>query len=51
MHPEFFEIPLIHLSIKSYGLMMVVGFLAAVTVIRYLSRSFTRDPPTPPCMR
>jgi len=44
MHPEFFEIPLIHLTIKSYGLMMVVGFLSAVTVIRYLSRHFTRDP-------
>jgi phosphatidylglycerol:prolipoprotein diacylglycerol transferase len=44
MHPEFFEIPIIHLTIKSYGLMMVVGFLAAVTVIRYLSRHFTRDP-------
>ena len=44
MHPEFLEIPIIHLSIKSYGLMMVVGFLAAVTVIRYLSRHFTRDP-------
>lgn len=44
MHPEFFEIPILHLTIKSYGLMMVVGFLAAVTVIRYLSRSFTRDP-------
>ncbi len=44
MHPELFEIPIIHLTIKSYGLMMVVGFLAAVTVIRYLSRHFTRDP-------
>ncbi len=44
MHPEFFEIPLLHLTIKSYGLMMVIGFLAAVTVIRYLSRHFTRDP-------
>jgi phosphatidylglycerol:prolipoprotein diacylglycerol transferase len=44
MHPEFFEIPILHLTIKSYGLMMVVGFLAAVTVIRYLSRPFTRDP-------
>jgi phosphatidylglycerol:prolipoprotein diacylglycerol transferase len=44
MHPEFFEIPLIHVTIKSYGLMMVVGFLAAVTIIRYLSRHFTRDP-------
>jgi phosphatidylglycerol---prolipoprotein diacylglyceryl transferase len=44
MHPEFFEIPFVHLTIKSYGFMMVVGFLAAVTVIRYLSRHFTRDP-------
>jgi len=44
MHPEFFEIPFVHLTIKSYGFMMVVGFLAAVTVIRHLSRHFTRDP-------
>jgi phosphatidylglycerol:prolipoprotein diacylglycerol transferase len=44
MHPEFLDIPVLHVSIKSYGLMMVVGFLAAVTVIRYLSRHFTRDP-------
>ncbi len=44
MHPELFEIPIIHLTVKSYGFMMVLGFLAAVTVIRYLSRHFTRDP-------
>lgn len=44
MHPELFEIPLIHLTVKSYGLMMVIGFLSAVAVIRYLSRHFTRDP-------
>jgi phosphatidylglycerol:prolipoprotein diacylglycerol transferase len=44
MHPELFEIPIVHLVIRSYGLMMVVGFLAAVTVIRYLSRHFTSDP-------
>ncbi len=44
MHPELFEIPIIHLTVKSYGFMMVVGFLAAVAVIRYLSRHFTRDP-------
>jgi len=44
MYPELFEIPFIHLTVKSYGLMMVIGFLAAVTVIRYLSRDFTRDP-------
>jgi phosphatidylglycerol:prolipoprotein diacylglycerol transferase len=44
MHPELFEIPIVHLTVKSYGLMMVVGFLSAVAVIRYLSRHFTRDP-------
>jgi phosphatidylglycerol:prolipoprotein diacylglycerol transferase len=44
MHPELFEIPVVHLVIRSYGLMMVIGFLAAVTVIRYLSRHFTSDP-------
>lgn len=44
MHPELFEIPIVHLTVKSYGFMMVMGFLAAVTVIRYLSRHFTRDP-------
>lgn len=44
MHPELLELPLIHVTVKSYGLMMVIGFLAAVTVIRYLSRRFTPDP-------
>ena len=44
MHPEILKIPFVAVTIKSYGLMMVVGFLAAVTVIRYLSRHFTRDP-------
>jgi phosphatidylglycerol:prolipoprotein diacylglycerol transferase len=44
MHPELFEIPVVHLTVKSYGFMMVLGFLAAVAVIRYLSRHFTRDP-------
>lgn len=44
MHPELFEIPVVHLIIRSYGLMMVIGFLSAVTVIRYLSRHFTSNP-------
>jgi len=44
MHPELIEIPIVHLTVKSYGLMMVIGFLAAVTLIRRLSRSFTSDP-------
>jgi len=44
MYPELFELPFIHLTIKSYGLMMVIGFLAAVFVIRRLSRNITPDP-------
>lgn len=44
MFPELFEIPFVHLTVKSYGTMMVIAFLAAVTLIRRLSRSFTPDP-------
>ena len=44
MYPELFEIPLIHLTVKSYGLMMVIGFLAAVSLIRRLSLKITPDP-------
>jgi phosphatidylglycerol:prolipoprotein diacylglycerol transferase len=44
MYPELFEIPFTNLTVKSYGLMMVIGFLAAVFVIRRLSRDITPDP-------
>jgi len=44
MFPELFEIPFIHVTLKSYGLMMVIGFLAAVHLIRRLSRNITPDP-------
>lgn len=44
MFPELFEIPFIHLTVKSYGLMMVIGFLAAVSLIRHFSRNITPDP-------
>ena len=44
MYPELFELPLIHLTIKSYGLMMVIGFLSAVFIIRRLSRDITTNP-------
>ena len=44
MYPELFEIPFIHLTVKSYGLMMVIGFLAAVFLIRHLSRNITPNP-------
>jgi phosphatidylglycerol:prolipoprotein diacylglycerol transferase len=44
MHPELFKIPYVGLHINTYGLMMVIGFLAAVSLIRYLSREITPDP-------
>ena len=44
MHPELIELPLIHLTIKTYGLMMVIGFLTAIYIIRRLSRDITPDP-------
>jgi len=44
MHPEFFTIPFTTLTVKSYGLMMVIGFLCAVFLIRKLSKNITPDP-------
>jgi len=44
MHPELFRIPGFDLTVKSYGLMMVIGFICAVYIIRRLSRDITPDP-------
>jgi len=44
MHPELFKIPFTTLTIKFYGLMMVIAFLAAVSIIRRLSRNITPNP-------
>ncbi|UCE99143.1 MAG: prolipoprotein diacylglyceryl transferase [Planctomycetota bacterium] len=44
MYPQLFEIPFIHWPVPSYGSMMVIGFLAAVFLIRHLSRDITPDP-------
>ena len=38
MRPELFSIPLVNLSIKSYGFMMVLGFVTALTLARRRSR-------------
>ena len=43
MYPELFKIPFINLPLPSYGLMMVIGFIAAVLVMRRLSRDVTAD--------
>ena len=44
MYPELFRIPFTSLTIKSYGLMLVIGFLLAMHVSRRLSRNITPDP-------
>jgi phosphatidylglycerol---prolipoprotein diacylglyceryl transferase len=44
MHPELFTIPFTTLTVKGYGLMLVIGFLLAVHVIRRLSKNITPDP-------
>ncbi len=44
MHPELFTIPFTTLTVKSYGTMMVIGFLCAVFLIRKLSKKITPDP-------
>ena len=44
MHPELFRIPFTPLTVKSYGLMLVIGFLSAVYIVRRLSRNITPDP-------
>ncbi|MFH1614417.1 MAG: prolipoprotein diacylglyceryl transferase [Planctomycetota bacterium] len=44
MYPELLRIPFTTLTIKSYGLMMVVGFLAAIFLIRRLSRNLGHSP-------
>jgi len=44
MYRKLFEIPFIHLTVWSYGLMMVIGFLSAIFIIRLLSRDITSNP-------
>jgi len=44
MHPELFEIPFIHLTIRSFGVMMVIGFLIGFFLIVRLGRSICSNP-------
>ncbi len=44
MHPELFKIPFVNWPLNTFGLMLVIGFLAAVSIIRYLSRDITSNP-------
>ncbi|MHC4431442.1 MAG: prolipoprotein diacylglyceryl transferase [Planctomycetota bacterium] len=45
MYPELFEIPFIGMSLRTYGLMMVLGFTAAVTLMKRLGRGIRPDCP------
>ena len=44
MYSALFKLPFIHWPVPGYGSMMVIGFLAAVFLIRHLSRNITPDP-------
>jgi len=46
MYPSLFEIPFLHLKIGTFGPMMVLGFLAALFMMRRLSRRARLDPAT-----
>ena len=44
MHPKLFEIPFINWPVGTYGPMLVIGFLSAITLIRFLSKRYKTDP-------
>ena len=44
MCPELFKIPFTSLTVKSYGLMLVIGFIAAIYIIGRLSRYIGHNP-------
>lgn len=43
MHPELFEIPWLHMTVRTYGPMMVIGFLAALWLMKRLGRDLSPD--------
>src|SRR4051812_41167675 len=44
MHPELFRIPILNLPIYGYGVMLVVGFLLALELAKFLARRVGLDP-------
>jgi phosphatidylglycerol:prolipoprotein diacylglycerol transferase len=44
MHPELFDIPFIHISVKSYGTLVVIGFLLAVWLMRRMAKRAGQNP-------
>jgi len=44
MRPELFKLPFINITIKSYGTMMVIGFLCALYLARWRARKLKENP-------
>lgn len=44
MFPELFRIPFTTLTIKTYGLMLVIAFLSAIYLVKRLSKNITPNP-------
>ena len=44
MRPELFTLPFVNISVKSYGLMMVLGFVAALFLAGRLCRKLSENP-------
>src|SRR5262245_13063356 len=44
MMQELFRIPFLNLPIYSYGLMMVIGFLCAIQLAKFLGKRYGIDP-------
>ncbi|NLW82961.1 MAG: prolipoprotein diacylglyceryl transferase [Phycisphaerae bacterium] len=44
MHPELFTIPFLDVSVKSYGTLMVIGFLLAVLLMRRMMKKADQNP-------
>lgn len=43
MHPELFQLPFTQFTVRSYGLMLAIGFLLAVYIIKRLGRNLTPE--------
>lgn len=44
MHPKLIEIPFLHITVQSYGTMIVIGFLIAVWIMRRIMKRIGQDP-------
>ncbi|NLK41409.1 MAG: prolipoprotein diacylglyceryl transferase, partial [Planctomycetes bacterium] len=44
MRPELFNIPFVNITVKSYGTLMVIGFLLATLVMRRMMKKAGQNP-------